>query len=81
MSSSSRVRDGTLVPSAEGNGGLSKWIGVKRSNLRGFQCRREEPFGGGSIEVVVEGLNPVIVLSRSEGQRRKVCAQESQDCA
>uniref|UniRef100_A0A0D9WZP9 Uncharacterized protein n=1 Tax=Leersia perrieri TaxID=77586 RepID=A0A0D9WZP9_9ORYZ len=91
MSSSSRVRVGTLIPLAEGNAGSSNgsvssipiYQGsnvVGRNHLVAVDKRVSRKHLSlhatvdGSIEVVVEGPNPIIV--RSEGQRRKVCAQE-----
>ncbi|KAG8099799.1 hypothetical protein GUJ93_ZPchr0013g37201 [Zizania palustris] len=66
-----RLEDDTLVPICRRKRWLVKWIGVKRSNLRGFQCRREESSGGRSIEVVVEGLNPVFLSMSGRRQRAK----------
>ncbi|XP_015695427.1 tyrosyl-DNA phosphodiesterase 1 isoform X2 [Oryza brachyantha] len=91
MSSSSQVRVGTLVPIAEGNAGSSNgtvlsipiYLGanvIGRNHLVVVDKRISRKHlslhatADGSTEVVVEGPNPVVV--RSEGQRRKVCAQE-----
>ncbi|CAM0906127.1 unnamed protein product [Alopecurus aequalis] len=92
MSSSSRVRVGTLVPFVEGKSGSSNASSpmpsipifegpnvVGRSNLVVIDKRVSRKHltlravADGSVEVVVEGPNPIVV--RSEGQTRKVCAQ------
>nr|XP_015646620.1 tyrosyl-DNA phosphodiesterase 1 [Oryza sativa Japonica Group] len=91
MTSSSRVRVGNLVPLNEGNASSSNgsvssipiYLGanvVGRNHLVVVDKRVSRKHlslhasADGSIEAVVEGPNPIIV--RSEGQRRKVCAQE-----
>lgn len=93
MSSSSRVKVGTLVPFVEGKSGSSNaslpmpsmpiFEGsniLGRSNLVAVDKRVSRKhlslraLPDGSLEVVVEGPNPIVV--RSEGQRRKVCAQQ-----
>ncbi|KAG8080276.1 hypothetical protein GUJ93_ZPchr0007g4553 [Zizania palustris] len=91
MSSSSRVRVGTLVPLTEGNSGSpngsvrtipifegSNVVGRNHLVVVDKRVSRKHlslhASADGSIEVVVEGPNPAVV--RSEGQRRKVCAQE-----
>jgi len=91
MASASRVRVGTLVPLAKdnadsSNGSVSTIPIFEGSNVVGRNhlviadkriSRKHlslHTSPDGSIEVVVEGPNPIIV--RSEGQRRKVCAQE-----
>ncbi|XP_039796383.1 tyrosyl-DNA phosphodiesterase 1-like isoform X2 [Panicum virgatum] len=91
MAYASRVRVGTLVPLAKdnadsSNGSVSTIPIFEGSNVVGRNhlviadkriSRKHLSLHAspdGSIEVVVEGPNPIIV--RSEGQRRKVCAQE-----
>ncbi|VAH29410.1 unnamed protein product [Triticum turgidum subsp. durum] len=94
MSSSSRVRVGTLVPFVEGKSGSPNASSlpmpsipifkgsnvVGRSNLVAVDKRVSRKhlslraLPDGSLEVVVEGTNPIVV--QSEGQRRKVCAQQ-----
>ncbi|KAL6657929.1 hypothetical protein ACP70R_005709 [Stipagrostis hirtigluma subsp. patula] len=91
MASASRVRVGTLVPLAKdgtgsSNGQISSIPIFEGSNVVGRNhmvvvdkriSRKHlslHASADGSIEVVVEGPNPIIV--RSDGQRRKVCAQE-----
>ncbi|TVU38611.1 hypothetical protein EJB05_11995 [Eragrostis curvula] len=91
MESTSRLRVGTLVPLAKdkavsSNGSVSSIPIFEGSNVVGRHhlvavdkriSRKHlslHASADGSIEVVVEGPNPIIV--RSDGQRRKVCAQE-----
>ncbi|XP_062189182.1 tyrosyl-DNA phosphodiesterase 1 isoform X2 [Phragmites australis] len=91
MASASRVRVGTLVPlvkdnAGSSNGSVSSIPIFEGSNVIGRNhlvvvdkrvSRKHlslHASADGSIDVVVEGPNPIVV--RSEGQRRKVCAQE-----
>ncbi|PAN14246.1 hypothetical protein PAHAL_2G394200 [Panicum hallii] len=91
MASASRVRVGTLVPLAKdsagsSNGSVSTIPIFEGSNVVGRNhlviadkriSRKHlslHASADGSIEVIVEGPNPIVV--RSEGQRKKVCAQE-----
>nr|CAB3454489.1 unnamed protein product [Digitaria exilis] len=90
MASASRVRVGTLVSfkdsAGSSNGSVStipifEGINVvgrnhlvvpdKRISRKHLSLKTS---ADGSIEITVEGPNPIVV--RSEGQRRKVCAQE-----
>ncbi|OEL28790.1 Tyrosyl-DNA phosphodiesterase 1 [Dichanthelium oligosanthes] len=88
---SREVRVGTLVPLANDNAGSSNGsvstipifegsnvVGRNHLVVTDKRISRKHlslnASADGSIEVIVEGPNPIIV--RSEGQRKKVCAQE-----